>query len=384
MTNQPILPGAVLGVFGGGQLGRMFTIAARRMGYRVHVLTPEQDSPTGQTADVEVVAPYDELRAVEQFAREVEVVTFEFENVDSATLMEIEKRVPVRPSSHVLHTTQHRLREKDFLSSNGFPVTPYRAIDSFEQLEQFAREFGFDAILKTAAFGYDGKGQTRIKSEADVPVAWSQLKGAKGILEKRVDFDREISVIVARNTAGQIALFPLAENQHHNHILDTTVVPARVSEETGAQARQIALGIAEKIGLTGVLAVELFVTSQGDVLVNELAPRPHNSGHFSFDACVTSQFEQQLRAVCGLPLGSCHLLRPCVMVNILGDIWKNGVPDFASLLEDESLKLHLYGKSEPRPGRKMGHFVCFGDSAGEALEKAQRAKKILGIYPFEK
>lgn len=382
--DEQILPGATLGVFGGGQLGRMFTIAARRMGYRVHVLTPEQDSPTGQTADHEVVASFTDLNAVEQFARGVRVVTFEFENVASSPLESIEKYVPVRPSSFVLHTAQHRLREKDFLSINGFPTTPYHEINSLSELEQFARAFDYAGVLKTASFGYDGKGQTKIRSLEDLQGAWKNLgQGVQGILEKWVEFDCEISVIVARGVAGDIEVFPVVENQHYNHILDTSIIPARVPEQIAYEATQIALGVAEKIGLVGVMAVEMFVTRQGTVLINELAPRPHNSGHFSFDACITSQFEQQLRAACALPLGSSKLLRPCVMVNILGDIWRQGSPAFDQVLADPELKLHLYGKSEPRAGRKMGHFVCFGETVEEALERAQRAKKILKIHPFE-
>jgi len=383
MSSQPILPGSTLGVFGGGQLGRMFTIAARRMGYRVHVLTPEQDSPTGQTADKEIVADYADINEVEQFARGVEVVTFEFENVSSASLEKIENHVPVRPSSFVLRTTQHRLREKDFLKINHFPTTCYHEINSKEELQKFAQEFSYRCVLKTASFGYDGKGQTRIKSENELDMAWSNIGGMQGILEEWVEFDREISVIVARGVHGDTEVFPVVENEHYNHILDTSIVPARISSEISRKARQIALGIASEIGLVGVLAVEMFVTRSGEVLVNELAPRPHNSGHFSFDACVTSQFEQQLRAVCGLPLGSSKLLRPCVMVNILGDIWKHGQPAFDEILKDEDLKLHLYGKSEPRVGRKMGHFVCFGDTVEIALQKAQQAKRILRIHPFE-
>ncbi|MDK3156465.1 5-(carboxyamino)imidazole ribonucleotide synthase [Kamptonema cortianum] len=380
MNDQPILPGATLGVFGGGQLGRMFTLAARRMGYRVHVLTPEQDSPTGQTADEEIVAAYTDMEAVGQFARGVRVVTFEFENVASEPLDKIAHHVPVRPSSHVLHISQHRLREKTFLSENGFPVTPFHEINSFAQLEQFAREFDCKCVLKTASFGYDGKGQTKINSPEDLAPAWKKLgEGVQGILEKWVEFDREISVIVARGVSGETEVFPVAENLHRHHILDMSIVPARIPEAVSARAKQIALGIAEAIGLVGVLAVEMFLTHGKEVIVNELAPRPHNSGHYSFDACVTSQFEQQLRAVCALPLGSTALLSPCVMVNILGDVWHHGEPDFAAVLQDPDLKLHLYGKSEPKPGRKMGHFVCFGSTVQEALDRAQTAKKILGI-----
>jgi len=376
----PILPGATLGVFGGGQLGRMFAIAARRMGYRVRVYTDHADSPAGHIADAETVAPFDDLDAVARFGREIAVATFEFENVAAAPLRTLAELVPVRPSPLILYLTQERLREKGILAAKGFPTTSFLAIRSRDVLEQAAAQFGHDAILKTAAFGYDGKGQARIRGAADVAAAWDALGGALGILERRVDFQCELSVIVARSPRGDCATFPVAENHHARHILDASIVPARLDERVQCEARELALGIAEALELEGVLAVELFLTRDGKLLVNELAPRPHNSGHYSFDACVTSQFEQQVRAVCGLPLGSTELLRPCVMINLLGDLWRgHELPGVAELLGDPLLKLHLYGKREARPGRKMGHLVCLGTDPADAWARAAAARKRLGL-----
>lgn len=375
-----ILPGATLGVFGGGQLGRMFAIAARRMGYRVRVYTDHEDSPAGHIADAETVASFDDLDAVARFGREIAVATFEFENVSAAPLRALAELVPVRPSPLILHTTQERLREKGFLAAHGFPTTSNIAIRSRDVLEAASAKFGHDAILKTAAFGYDGKGQVRIRSAADVDGAWRALGGALGILERRVDFHCELSVVVARSPRGDCATFPVAENQHARHILDVSIVPARLDERVQREARELALGIAEALELEGVLAVELFLSRNGKLLVNELAPRPHNSGHYSFDACATSQFEQQVRAVCGLPLGSTELLRPCVMINLLGDLWRDGqLPRTSELLADPLLKLHLYGKREARPGRKMGHLVCLGTDASDAWQRAARARERLGL-----
>ncbi|TAJ18883.1 MAG: 5-(carboxyamino)imidazole ribonucleotide synthase, partial [Planctomycetota bacterium] len=337
---EPILPGATLGVFGGGQLGRMFAIAARRMGYRVRVFTDHADSPAGHIADAETVARFDDLDAVERFGREIQVATFEFENVASAPLERLARLVPVRPAPAILHVTQERLREKGFLRARGFPTTDFEAVRTRAELDAASARFGHDAILKTAAFGYDGKGQARIRAAADVDGAFAALAGAQGILERRVDFACELSVIVARTPAGDSAAFPVAENHHARHILDASIVPGRFPERVQQEARELALAIAAALELEGVLAVELFLARDGRLLVNELAPRPHNSGHYSFDACATSQFEQQVRAVCALPLGSTELLRPCVMINLLGDLWRDGqLPHVRELLADPLLKL---------------------------------------------
>src|SRR2546423_5851417 len=328
-----ILPGKTIGILGGGQLGRMFAIAARRMGYRVHAFDPTSDCPTGQVADVEVNAPYDDLDAARRFAADVDVVTFEFENVPAQTLAQIEKIVPVHPSPQVLDTCRHRLREKEFLAKHGFPVAPYRAVRAVEELDTSVAQLGTPAILKTADYGYDGKGQVRIEARNNLPGAWSAMGRPVGVLEGFVRFDMEISVICARTEQGETRCFDVAENHHERHILDVTTVPANISPKLARDAIDLATAITNALQVVGLLAVEMFVV--GDrVIVNELAPRPHNSGHFSFDACVTSQFEQQLRAVCGLPLGDPSLLKSVAMANLLGDLWANGEPNWTGALAD--------------------------------------------------
>jgi len=372
-----ILPGATVGVLGSGQLGRMFAIAARRMGYRVHTFSPDSDTPTGQVADREYERAYDDLDAVREFARGVRVVTFEFENVPAAAVEAAAQLAPVRPSGSVLHTTQHRLREKTFLSGRGFPVAPFRHVRTLEDLRAALLEIGFPAVLKTAGFGYDGKGQTRVDAAADVERAFAALGGHEGVLEAFVDFEREVSVVAARGLGGEFAHYGVVENTHSRHILDLSVAPARMSEETAREAVAVARAVLEELGVVGVTCVEFFLTRGGRLLVNELAPRPHNSGHFTFDASVTSQFEQQLRAVCGLPLGSTELLRPAAMANLLGDLWGAGEPDWASALAHADVKLHLYGKTEPRPGRKMGHLTALAASPEEAARTALAARAAL-------
>ncbi len=369
---KPILPGSTLGVLGSGQLGRMFAIAARQMGYRVHTFSPDEDTPTGQVADKEIIAPYDDLDAVRDFARGVSVVTFEFENVPAATAEAAAGHAPVRPSGDVLHTTQHRLREKEFLSKHGFPVTPYRAVRSASDLEKTRKELGHPAILKTAAFGYDGKGQTKIESDSKSPVEW--FDDSEHVYEAFVDFEREVSVVAARGLDGSFAHWGVIANDHVNHILDLSVAPADVPPNVVKEAVEIARGILEQLDVVGVLCVEFFLTKSGKLLVNELAPRPHNSGHLTIDASITSQFEQQLRAVCGLPLGDTRLHRPAAMAQILGDLWQNGEPDWSAALADSTIKLHLYGKSDSRAGRKMGHFTALGETAADAAKAVLAAR----------
>lgn len=374
----PVLPGSTLGVLGGGQLGRMFAICARRMGYRVHTLSPEEDTPTGQVSDLEINKSYDDLDAVRDFARGVSVVTFEFENVPAATAETAAQHAPVRPAGSVLHVTQHRLREKTFLSSNGFPVTQFRAIRGPADLRAAARAIGIPAVLKTAAFGYDGKGQTTLRSPADLEEAIGCSDDTERIYEAFVDFEREISVVAARGSDGSFASWGVIENSHRNHILDVSTSPADVPPEVADDAAQIARGILEKLDVVGVLCVEFFLTKKGELLVNELAPRPHNSGHLTIDAHVTSQFEQQLRAVCGLPLGSTAQLRPAAMANLLGDLWNEGEPNWAAALAIPEVKVHLYGKAAPRPGRKMGHLTALAKTAQEAQRLVRRAREALG------
>lgn len=376
MKPSPILPGSTLGVLGSGQLGRMFALSARQMGYRIHVYSPESDTPAGQIADLEVTAPYDDLDRVRAFAEGVQVVTFEFENVPSDTSRACAERVPVRPDGEVLHTTQNRLREKTFLARHGFPVTAFRRIGSLADLEQAATDLGLPAILKTASFGYDGKGQQRITTREQLPTAYEGLGGTEGILEAQVDFGMEVSVVAARTLDGRFAAFPVFENAHSHHILDITVSPARIPPALAWQAEVLAQGILEALGVVGLLTVELFVTRDGRLLVNELAPRTHNSGHLTLDACPTSQFEQQVRAVCGLPLGDVTLPQPAAMANLLGDVWlgAGGTPRWTAALEDPSIRLHLYGKAEPRRGRKMGHLTAVADTVEEAIARVRRAR----------
>ncbi|HEV7667286.1 MAG TPA: 5-(carboxyamino)imidazole ribonucleotide synthase [Thermoanaerobaculia bacterium] len=376
-----ILPGSTIGVLGGGQLGRMFAIAARKMGYRVHTFSPDRDTPTGQVADVEIVAPYEDLDAVRAFAREVAAVTFEFENVPAETAAAATEFAPVRPSGAVLHVTQNRLREKGFLAEHGFPVAPFAPVRSLADLTAALVRIGCPAVLKTAGWGYDGKGQAVVRHAEDASEAWRALgfapTGAEAILEAFVDFSVELSVVAARGVDGAFASWGAFENHHSRHILDLTVTPARVPREVAARAVELAREILESLDVVGVLCVELFLGRDGRLLVNELAPRPHNSGHLTFDAAVTSQFEQQLRAVCGLPLGSTKLYRPAAMANLLGDLWSDGEPDWTAALSFPEVKLHLYGKVEPRPGRKMGHLTAIAETADEAAALALAARSAL-------
>ena len=391
-----ILPGAMLGVMGSGQLGRMFAIAARRMGYRVHTFSPDSDTPTGQVADLETSAAYDDETAVREFAKSVAVLTFEFENVPSQTIGWASAHCPVRPSGKVLHICQHRLREKEFLAGAEIPVAPFRKIESAAQLAEAVAQLSRAAIpggqsgssgelpcfvLKTAAFGYDGKGQRKLRPGDDLEEAWRPFEGQPAVLEKFIAFEREISVIVARGLDGSVTTWPVCENEHANHILDVTLCPARLPAPVAERAAELARSIALALDLVGVLAVEMFLMSDGGIVVNELAPRPHNSGHFSFDASVTSQFEQQVRAVCGLPLGSTESLRPAAMANLLGDVWANGEPDWAAAAAFPGVKIHLYGKTAPKPGRKMGHLTAFGATVEEAAATVRAARAALVRKP---
>jgi 5-(carboxyamino)imidazole ribonucleotide synthase len=370
---KPVLPGATVGVLGSGQLGRMFAIAARRMGYRVHTYSPESDTPTGQVADLEVTAPYHDLDRVREFARNVSVVTFEFENVPAETAAAAAEHTHVRPAGSVLHVIQNRIREKTYLSNAGIPVTPFTAIDSREALLAAIALHGCPAILKTAGFGYDGKGQVFIPCAENADAAWDAIARCPAVLERFIDFEREISVVAARGLDGSFAFFPPAHNEHHRQILDISVTPAGIPDRVHAKAVEITRMVLEKLDVVGVLCVEFFVTHDGDLLINELAPRPHNSGHYTFDACVTSQFEQQLRAVCGLPLGSTEQLCPAAMANLLGDLWAHGEPNWAAACAFPNVKLHLYGKLEARPGRKMGHLTALGKDADVVVRSAREA-----------
>lgn len=373
---KPILPGATIGVLGSGQLGRMFTIAARRMGYRVHTFSPDEDTPTGQVADVEVTAEYADLDAVRKFASAVDVVTFEFENVPAETASAAESAAPVRPAGEILHITQHRLREKTWLSKHGFPVTTFEPVSSLEALQAALQRIPPPAILKSAGFGYDGKGQVRISRAEEAAHAWEQLR-QDAVLERQIDFRLELSVVAARSHDGAFVHYGAVRNQHRNGILDVTVAPASISDREEREAVEIARAILDRLGVVGVLCVEFFLDHGGKLIVNELAPRPHNSGHFTIDACVTSQFEQQLRAVCGLPLGDVNMLRPAAMANLLGDLWSEREPNWEAALKVDDAKLHLYGKTEPRPGRKMGHITAIASDTETAERRALAARDAL-------
>ena len=370
-----LAPGSRIGLMGGGQLGRMFILAARSMGYRVSVFVPEDSSPAGQVADEETTRDYLDEEAVRAFARSVDVLTFEFENIPQQALQWASEYGEVRPRGEILHTTQNRASEKEFLAAAGFPLPAWANVATAEDLAAAARLTGYPAILKTASFGYDGKGQQRLESDKDARQC--DLSGGPFVLEAKVPFAMEVSVIVARGSDGQMVCYPVCENMHRNHILDTTVVPARVSPDVAGRAEQLARAVAAQLHLVGVLAVEMFLLPDGTLLINELAPRPHNSGHFSIDACVTSQFEQQVRAVCQWPLGSPELLRPCAMANLLGDLWAEGEPNWAAATALGEVKIHLYGKAEPRPGRKMGHLTAFGSSPETALARVMAARHAL-------
>jgi 5-(carboxyamino)imidazole ribonucleotide synthase len=371
------LPGATIGLMGSGQLGRMFSIAARRMGYRVYVFSPEKDTPAGQFADKEVTAAYEDEAAVRGFAKGLDLLTFEFENIPRQTIDWCAAECEVRPAGSILHIAQNRLREKDFLSAAGIPVAPYRAVHSAQELAAAIRKIKLPAILKSAAFGYDGKGQRLITETGSVEEIWRQRPGDELILERSVDFDKEVSVIVARGPDGSMKTFPVCENLHRDHILDITVVPARISPKVESSAADLARTIAEKMELIGLLAVEMFLQRDGSLLVNELAPRPHNSGHWTIEGCATSQFEQHLRAVCGLPLGSTEILQPSAMANLLGDLWQAGEPNWAAALGIGGVHLHLYGKHHPRPRRKMGHLTALASNAEGAVEAVSKARDAL-------
>lgn len=373
----PILPGATIGVLGSGQLGRMFALAARRMGYRVHTYSPATDTPTGQVADREWTYSYDDHAQLEAFAKNVRVVTFEFENIPVESVNVVAKHAIVRPKANVLHVTQHRLREKTFLSEYGFPVAPFQRVRSKAELKLALKKIGTPAVLKTAGFGYDGKGQKKINSPDEAARAYATFNGAEAILEGFVRFTKEVSVIAARGIGGSFAHYGVMENMHKNHILDVTVAPAKIPASVEKKAVRMAREILHALDVVGVMCVEMFLTANGDLIVNELAPRPHNSGHLTIDAFETSQFEQQLRAVCGLPLGSTQRLKPAAMVNLLGDLWKNGTPRWEKAVGEPGVKLHLYGKSEPRVGRKMGHLTALGNTVEAARKSALRARQLL-------
>lgn len=378
MTRSALLPPATLGLLGGGQLGRFFVLAASELGYRVVVLDPDPHSPAGRIAHRHLCAAYDDVAALDALARECAAVTTEFENVPATTLEHLAQHMPVHPGAAAVAVCQDRIVEKTFLRERGLPHGPFHPVRHAGDLDD-ADAALFPAILKVARLGYDGKGQVRVTSLTEARAAFEALGHRHCILEALLPLDCEISVVLARGEDGSTVVYPPAENRHSNGILDVSIVPARVVPEIAAEARRCAERIADELAYVGTLAVEFFV-SGGRLLVNELAPRPHNSGHWTIDAAVTSQYEQQVRALCGLPLGDTTALASAVMVNLLGDLWPaGGEPDWSRLLSVADLKLHLYGKHEARPGRKMGHFTVVATESGKALETALRGRREIGI-----
>ncbi len=372
----PILPGSTLGILGGGQLGRMFTLAARTMGYKVMVLDPDFTSPAGQMADVHLQADYTDHGALKQLGAACAAVTTEFENVPAASLIELARDCRVSPGATAVAIAQDRSHEKSWLRDQGFTTAPFALVNSEADLDDALASTGTPALLKVSRFGYDGKGQARIGTLEEARAAFREFGGQPCVLEGFVKLEREVSVVLARSDAGECALFPVAENRHENGILDVSIVPARVPDSLAQQARDTAQAVAEKLGYVGVMAVEFFI-ADGQLLINEVAPRPHNSGHYTLDACVTDQFEQQVRVLCGLPLGDTRLLSPVAMVNILGDRWHDGGPHWGTLLANPAIKLHLYGKETARPGRKMGHFNALDADLITALALAERMRDAL-------
>lgn len=366
---EKVLPGATLGVLGGGQLGRMFCVAARTIGYRLVVLDPDMESPAGRIADLHIKADYTDQSALDKLADECDVVTTEFENVPAQSLRYLAKKTKVYPSAESLEIAQNRNVEKQFAVGAGLKPVPYCSILSEVDIASAIERIGVPAILKSAALGYDGKGQVVINQPDELLPVYQSMGGVQCVLEKKIDLELEISAIVARNTEGQSVCYPIIENQHRNGILHMSIVPARVDGVLAEKAQQQAIALAEALDYTGILAVEFFVSSEGELLFNEMAPRPHNSGHYTKDACVTSQFEQQVRMMCGLEPGDTRLISPVVMVNMLGDLWE---PDWASLLSHPEIKLHLYGKKQARPGRKMGHFNVLSSDVEQALLTAKK------------
>ncbi len=366
-----ILPGATLGMLGGGQLGRMFTTAAQTMGYKVIVLDPDEHSPAGIIANQHICAKYTDEQALTDLASACDAITTEFENIPASTLAFLEQKTVVHPSSTALASTQNRIAEKQFIASLGIPVAPFLAIRNEADIDAISGQVKFPAILKVATFGYDGKGQVVCKNKEDVYQAFANLNEAECVLEQRINLEREVSTVLARSQSGDISNFPVAENTHINGILHSTTVPSVIDQQQQQTVVAMADKIAKGLNYVGTMAVEFFISKEGDVLANEIAPRPHNSGHFTLDACATSQFEQQVRMLCGLPSGNCDLVSPVVMINILGDVWGKSKPNWGSLLSQPNIKLHLYGKQQARAGRKMGHFNVLAATTKQALSQAE-------------
>ena len=371
-----IAPGAWLGVIGGGQLGRMFTHAAQRMGYRVAVLDPDPECPAGAVADLHLAAPYDDVAGLDKFAERCAAVTIEFENVPVESLRRLAARCVVAPAAESVAIAQDRAVEKRFLMGCGLRVADHAVIESAADLESSATQRLLPGILKASRLGYDGKGQARANDLRELRAAFAAMGAVPCVLERLMPIEREISVVTVRS-ATELVCYPPTENVHHNGILDTSILPARVAPQTAQRAREIAAEVAQRLRYTGVLCVEFFVLRTGQLVINEIAPRPHNSGHVTIEASITSQFEQQVRVMCGMPLGDPGMRGPAVMINLLGDAWCDGAPDWQAIVADSRTKLHLYGKHEPRAGRKMGHITCLDDTLAAALERALRIKQLI-------
>ena len=375
-----VRPGGLLAILGGGQLGRMMAMAARTMGYRVRVMDPEAACPASFVVDETVVGRWDDVDAAQRLATGADAVTLEIEQIGVDALAEVARIAPLRPGVEPVRIIQDKTLQKTWLAENGFPVGPFRVVRSEEELQQAVPALGGSVFLKVGRGGYDGRGQARIGS-ADGPdfgQVWRTLGARDAVAEQALDLECEISVMAARNPAGEVRTYPAARNHHENQILAWSVLPSGVPQELEARAEELAAVMVAKLGIEGLLCIEFFVTRQGELLVNELAPRPHNSYHQSERGCVTSQFEQAVRAACNLPLGSTELISPCAIVNLLGDVWLNGEPDFPTALAVPGVRLHLYEKHTPRAGRKMGHLSATGATAEEALERVLEAKRRLG------
>ena len=378
---RPVAPGSTIGILGGGQLGRMTAMAARSLGYHVHVLDPEPECAARPVADVCFTADFDDALAAAELAKACDVVTVEIEKIAPASLHAAALYAPLRPGAHIIEIVQDRGRQKRWLADNGFPMGAYRDVHSEHDLSVVAAEMGSPVFAKSCTGGYDGRGQALVQTPADAGSAWRAIGGGPAVAERALDLELEMSVMVARTSNGDIAVFPPALNHHEERILAWSVIPGPIPPAATRQAIELARGIAEAIGLEGLLAVEIFLLRDGTVLVNELAPRPHNSFHATERACVTSQFEQHVRAICSLPLGSTDIVTPAAIVNLLGDLWRDGPPPFERALRLPGVRLHLYGKKGARPGRKMGHLSAIGSTPREAIARAQEAMAVLHAVP---
>lgn len=371
---KTVLPGSTIGILGGGQLGRMLALSAQQMGYRVIGFTPEHDSPISQVCAKTIVAPFEDLDAIKLFAREAKIVTLEFENIPKETYEAVQDETRVSPSVKALYISQNRLREKNYLQDHGFPVVPFYHVKSTEALEAAINKIGIPSVLKTAGYGYDGKGQRFLDTADSARAAFAELGQSDCIMEQYIKFEKEISVIAARGAYGEVRAFGPIENVHKNHILDISSVPARINWRLANEAVEMACAVAESLDIIGILCVEFFIAEHDRLVINEIAPRPHNSGHYSLEACPTSQFEQHIRAITGMPLGKTEPHSAAAMANLLGDLWRDGEPEWSYTLEIPDVHLHLYGKKHARPGRKMGHITACSRWAEEAQELVLKAR----------